>query len=234
MQALHLFVGEKSAAYLCTVIKTKTKMETRNIYNLIILDESGSMSEIAKKAVSAMNETIQGIKKAQKENPEQHYYISLVTFEGDGTHGVKTVRDRIPADRMETLKQSEYHPCGCTPLYDAMGSAICHLRECVGINDPVLVTVITDGEENSSHEFSGKTIKDLVERQREAGWSFAYIGANQDAIEVARGLNITNSVDWFATDEGAEEMTKNLRRCVSNFCEAAPTSCGDMDDLFKK
>jgi uncharacterized protein YegL len=62
-------------------------METKNIYNLIILDESGSMSSIERQAVSAINETFQSVRNAQKQNPNQNYFISLVVFEGDGVKG---------------------------------------------------------------------------------------------------------------------------------------------------
>ena len=43
-----------------------------NIYNVIILDESGSMSSIYKETLASMNEVLSGIKKNQEEFPEQH------------------------------------------------------------------------------------------------------------------------------------------------------------------
>ena len=55
--------------------------------------------------------------------------------------------------------------------------------------DRVLATVITDGMENASEEYSGKTIKALVDRLREKGWTLAYIGANQDCIEL-QGISV--------------------------------------------
>jgi len=125
-------------------------METKNIYNLIILDESGSMSSIERQAVSAINETIQGVRNAQKANPQQNYFISLVVFEGEGVKGVRTVRDRVPVENIEDIRQEEYRPGACTPLYDAMGVAISNLRKATRKEDPVLVTIITDGMENSS------------------------------------------------------------------------------------
>lgn len=54
--------------------------ETR-IYNLIILDESGSMSSIREQALSGANETLQTIRAAQQENPDDHQMISFVTFD---------------------------------------------------------------------------------------------------------------------------------------------------------
>ena len=62
-----------------------------NIYNLIILDESGSMSAIRHQAISSMNETIQTIKSAQKKYPGQKQFISIISFSGTGMEGVKLI-----------------------------------------------------------------------------------------------------------------------------------------------
>lgn len=210
-------------------------MEAKNIYNLIILDESGSMTAIERQAVSAMNETIQGVRKAQKANPEQNYFISLVVFEGDGPEGVRTVRDRVPVENIEDIKQEEYQPGACTPLYDAMGIAINALDKVTKNDDPVLVTIITDGMENSSTEFSGAAVKKIVSKKRESGWTFAYIGANQDAVEVARELEIKNALNFDATEEGTEEMGSILAESTVLFCKAAPCcSMADSDNFFQK
>ena len=47
-------------------------MKTK-IFNLIILDESGSMIGIKKEAINNVNESLQTILKAQKENPDQEH-----------------------------------------------------------------------------------------------------------------------------------------------------------------
>ena len=44
------------------------------IYNLIIIDASGSMESIYRQALTGLNETIQTIKKAQKEMPEMEQW----------------------------------------------------------------------------------------------------------------------------------------------------------------
>lgn len=215
--------------------KQNKAMEAKNIYNLIILDESGSMTAIERQAVSAMNETIQGIRKAQKTNPDQNYFVTLVVFEGDGMKGVRTVRDRVPVENVEDIKQEEYVPGACTPLYDAMGLSITNLSKVTKKDDPVLVTIITDGMENSSSEYSGSDIKHLVSKKRESGWTFAYIGANQDAVEVARELDIKNALNFDASEEGTEEMGSILAESTVMFNMAAPKCCmADSDGFFKK
>ena len=175
---------------------------TMNIYNVIILDESGSMSSIYKETLTSMNEVLSGIKKNQDEYPEQHHYVTIVTFEGNGISGVKTRRDRVPINTIEPFTEKDYRPGGCTPLYDAMGKTLNELEGLIHSDDKVMATVITDGMENASQEYSGRTIKALVARLREKGWVLAYIGANQDSIEVARDLNIGNALNFDATPQG--------------------------------
>ena len=188
-----------------------------NVYNLILLDESGSMSSIWRQALDGINETLNGIRKTQSEYPNQHQYVSIVTFEGNGVRGVKTLRDRIPVENIQNLKDDDYRPGGCTPLYDAMGLSLNYLQHCVRDEDVVLVTIITDGYENSSNEYSGQAIKTIVEKLREKGWTFAYIGANQDAVEVAKGLNIDNAMNFDATPQGTVMMCLDYESARRDF-----------------
>ncbi len=183
-----------------------------NIYNVIILDESGSMSSIYKETLTSMNEVLSGIRKDQEEHPEQRNYVTIVTFEGNGIKGIKTRRDRVPIESINDLTEADYRPGGCTPLYDAMGKTLNELEGLVRPDDRVLATVITDGYENSSEEYSGSTIKTLVTRLREKGWTLAYIGANQDAVEVAKDLNINNALNFSVCEEGVAMMGLKLKK----------------------
>ena len=47
-------------------LKDKTAMQKTQIFNVIILDRSGSMQRIRQAAVDGFNETLVGIKKAQE------------------------------------------------------------------------------------------------------------------------------------------------------------------------
>ena len=183
-----------------------------NIYNVIILDESGSMSSIYRETLTSMNEVINGIRKDQAENPEQKNFVSIVTFEGNGMKGIKARRDRVPVESVKDFTEKDYRPGGCTPLYDAMGKTLNELEGLVHESDRVMATVITDGYENSSEEYSGKTIKALVDRLRSKGWTLAYIGANQDSVEVAKELHITNAMDFCPTGAGVAMMSLKFNK----------------------
>ena len=201
-----------------------------NIYNVIILDESGSMSSIYKETISGINEVLSGIRKNQEEYPELRNYVSIITFEGDGIKGVKTRRDRVPIESIQDFTEHDYHPGGCTPLYDAMGKTLNDMESPVTPEDRVLVTVITDGYENSSTEYSGKTIVTMVDRLRKKGWTLSYIGANQDAVEVARDLHIANALSYDATPTGMVCMSMKMAKANSKFAKLTWNKFKDMVD----
>lgn len=185
--------------------------ETR-IYNLIILDESGSMSSIREQALSGANETLQTIRTAQQENPDDHQMITFVTFDtGARRHFVRTIIDTEKIENVQDLTPDQYRPYGGTPLYDAMGLSFTALRELVKEGDHVLVTVITDGFENSSHHYSAEMVKELVETLTSQGWVFTYIGANQDSGQTASAVGIRSTMDFKATQEGSEMMFRKMR-----------------------
>ena len=182
---------------------------TQIIYNLIILDESGSMQNIEEQAVSGLNETFQTISNAQKDHPEQRHFISFVTF---NSVAIREVMDRMPVDFCKKLEWTDYRPNGCTPLFDAMGQSVTELKRYVTEKDVVLVTVITDGYENASKQYRGSDIKKLVSDLKEEGWVFAYIGTNQDVDAVADEIGVRSRMNYEYSDLGAQAMFETESR----------------------
>ena len=183
------------------------------VYNLIILDKSGSMGSIANAAISGFNETVGGIRSAQERfNETQEHFVSLMIF----CNCEKTmVYDMVPVDKVKELTSKEYRPCCCTPLYDAMGISINALYKAIKDKDDAtaVVTVITDGLENASREYSGKAVKALVERMKdEEGWNFAYIGTNQDVQATSASLSIDNHMAFEDDDAGMREAWARERK----------------------
>lgn len=175
------------------------------VYNVIILDKSGSMSSIARQAVDGVNETIGSIKSAQEKNPDQEHIVTLVAFCGCE---LKSIYDNTPIAEVKPLTDRDYRPCCMTPLYDAIGTTISRVHALKSQNPEslALVTIITDGYENASREYSGKDIKALIESYKNEGWMFAYIGTDHDVEAVAASISINNTINFNKTPEGTKQM----------------------------
>lgn len=180
-------------------------MKTR-IFNLIIIDESGSMQSIKKQTIDGINETIQTTRSAQEKHEGQEHFVSLVTFNDE----VKTICDCVPVGEVKEFTSETYNPARLTALYDAIGISLNALRRKVAENEVVLVTIITDGYENASEEYIRRDIKVLIDELKAKGWVFAYIGANHDVKQAASTISISNILSFEATDEGMEDMIAKL------------------------
>lgn len=191
-------------------------MRTQKIYNLVILDASGSMARIYSQALSGVNETLATIRIAQKEHPELKQYISLASFSA-GSNFLNRIYSAVPISEARDITRKDYQLRGCTALYDAMGTCISELQQKVTHDDRVLVTIITDGYENASYTWSGAQIKSLVEELRQMGWTFTYIGADQDVERVAEEIGVRNSLRFSANAKETQAMFAKERKSRKNF-----------------
>lgn len=180
-------------------------IEQHNVYNLIILDESGSMESIKNPTIRGFNEVVQTIKEVEEKFPQQKHFISFVTFNSDDT---KLRLWNQEVSKLQLIDENLFNPSSSTPLYDAIGQSISRLKETISQNGTynVLVTILTDGEENSSRIFSQAQINSMIEELKNKSWTFAYIGANHDVITTARGMGINNTMKFEANDRDMEMM----------------------------
>ena len=174
------------------------------VYNLLILDESGSMEVVREPTIRGFNELVQSVQGLAREFPEKKQVVSLTTFNGAG------IREKLflqESSALQPLTLADYRPDSMTPLHDAIGQSVSKLRHVLSMTGAtsyqVLVTVLTDGEENASKEFTRPIIRQLIEQLKEQGWTFTYIGANHDVDRAADGLAIDNKL---AFTQNAEEM----------------------------
>ena len=94
--------------------------------------------------------------------------------------------------------------------------------------EKVLFVIITDGQENSSREYSVEKIKALIERQKERfGWEFIFLGANMDAVQTAGNFGISSdrALDYLADSEGTTLNFKVMESTITTFREK-----GTVDD----
>ena len=193
-------------------MKTKESSSKTKVYNVIIMDRSGSMWDIQRPAIQGFNEVLGGVKaSARKYTDTQEQYISLVLFDSSA---VEFVHWNADPESVPILTSKTYVPGASTPLYDAMGKTLTRLeKELRGDeNHSVVVTVITDGYENDSHEYDLAAVRALVEHLKDEGWSFAYMGTDHDVQGVSVSLSITNVIRFEKTEAETLETFRKERR----------------------
>ncbi|MBR5118746.1 MAG: VWA domain-containing protein [Muribaculaceae bacterium] len=214
---------------------TNETMNRARVYNVIILDKSGSMTSIAKQAVDGVNESIAAIKRSQEEHPEQDNVLTLVAFCGCE---IKKIYEQCPIGEVKPITPQDYQPCCMTPLYDAIGNTITAVHRLMENEKNAIasVTIITDGYENASREFTHKAIKSLIEAYKSEGWLFAYIGADHDVESVAFGLSIDNNIRFEKTKEGTRHMFSKFQECLGDYVGEVTSMMldEDLDEEVKK
>lgn len=178
------------------------------VFNLIILDESGSMSSCVKSTISGCNETINVAKQLQAANPDtQRVLMSVYAFQS-GSVPSRYLCKNIPVADARHITGRDYRSGGCTPLLDAVGSTLSELSAVAATHEDAtgIVTIITDGLENSSTHYDLRKVVSLIDRLKEMGWTFNFIGANIDVDMMSRKLHIDNKMAFSSDESGTEEM----------------------------
>lgn len=189
-------------------------MKTK-IYNLIILDESGSMQSAATATINGCNETINVIRAAQEAAPDtQEHFLSIFAFQSGASVPSRYIVKNVPAAAAVPVTAGEYRPLGMTPLYDAIGSTLTDLKISTDAHEHAIgaVTIITDGYENASHNYTGPQIAKMIAGLKELGWNFNFIGANIDVEKVAAQMNITNHMTYTSDSQGTKMMFEKESR----------------------
>ena len=193
----------------------------KRVFNLLVVDESGSMSVIRRQALTGINETLATIGKMQKAHRNLEQRITLVTF--DSNHK-NFIYDNVIPHYAKPLTEEHYNPRGATPLYDAIGTGIAKVNALAAEDDSVLVTIITDGEENCSEEYDLQMIKNLIAKLKKQNWTFTFIGTDDlDVENIALGMGIDNHLRFQEDEAGTREMFARENRARERYykCRAA-------------
>ncbi|MDE3206697.1 MAG: VWA domain-containing protein [Acidobacteriota bacterium] len=188
---------------------------TLHIY--FLLDRSGSMASIADDVIGGFNSFL-----AAQIVDGNDAVMTLVQFDSQDPHEV--LAEGLPLAEVTPLSASSFQPRGSTPLYDAMGhliadAAIRAERLVATGSDPeeILVVIFTDGQENESREYDQKKVFDLIKKHEEKGWTFAYMGANQDSYAETDMIGVApgSTQNYMADAPGTAAAYASLTHAVS-------------------
>jgi len=196
-------------ANLGAAFKPKRAGKNPNLSHIIfVLDESSSMSSCWDQTISGYNEYL----KAQKEDAEKTGIKTLVSLYKFNGYDVRSIFDRQDVAEVQPLDKNSYRPSGGTNLHDAMGGVMMKINSLLAEKkkadrESVIITVLTDGEENQSVTFRSDDIKGMVEKAEGKNWGFMFLGANIDAFHAGSTLGFnTNNTMQFSTANAAETM----------------------------
>ena len=187
---------------------------------VVIVDESGSMGSQTNDVIGGFNqflETHKGMPGTAK--------LTLVKF----NTGYSIIHNGVDIKDVAPFNNQTYYPGGGTALLDAVGRAVDEVGKRLNSTPEskkpgkVIVVIMTDGEENSSHEYTTDQIKAKIKEQQEKwNWEFTFIGADVDAWDTAQSMGIFNAAVYDVKN------TKKMYKSMSNYTASSRGFAGNM------
>ena len=180
---------------------------------IFALDKSGSMQvmeDLETGPEKIFNEFIGEQKKILPSNST----FTLYTF-SDTT---KLEWDNIPIGKVPVF--TNYYPSGMTALFDTIGKAIAHKNKDTN-KENVIFVILTDGDDNSSIEYSSSSVKKLIEKMSTMyNWKFVFLGANQDAFKSGAAIGIKDCKSFNSTPVGMSGATVHATSLIRKFTQS--------------
>ena len=155
----------------------------QNVLVNVILDKSGSMASKTNDVIEGFNAYVAGL----GEEGQVNYLFSLTLFDTQ----VAYRHVAIPLAEVKKLDSKSYQPGGNTALNDAIGITVRKVEADQPKVDKVVTVIMTDGEENSSREWTHDAVRGLIEqKEKEGSWTFVFLGAGLDAWHQGRSYGV--------------------------------------------
>lgn len=200
---------------------------------VFILDKSGSMSGLEKDSIGGYNSML-----AKQKEIDGECRITTVLF----NNNYELLHDRTDIRGVRPITEKEYQVGGTTALLDAIGSTIHKISNAEKHTaeefraEKVMFIIITDGEENSSREYSAEKVKKMIEIQKSKyDWEFIFLGANIDAVCTAErfGINEDRAMNYIADSKGTNLNFSVMSAVVSEYREKSTISEEHFDRIRK-
>lgn len=191
-------VNKKVETYAASVIDETSEIMKNSQTDLIfVIDRSGSTDGLESATCAGYNALI-------TKEQQSGFKTKVTTVLFDDV--IDTVAYRQDVNRVSSLY---YRARGNTALYDAL----CKTMESVRASQikdnaqisHTLVYIMTDGGDNCSHDYSLSSTRNLIKKYAdEYGWEFLFLGALDNAQDVANelGIDYKNSVQIEKSQEG--------------------------------
>lgn len=209
-----------------------------SVFNLIILDESGSMGGVTAQTISGCNETLNTIRSSARQHAEtMQNFVSIYAFQNGGDIKSRYLVKNAKPENVADVTAADYRPWGNTPLLDAVGSTLTELEAIADTHEDAtgIITIMTDGYENSSRLYNWQKVAAIIDRFREKGWTVNLIGADIDIDAMSKQLHV-DSANAMAYDKSCSPMMWDnfSANIASRLDEEAEFSSCDGDSIDER
>ena len=189
-----------------TRTQTRTTEDNSVVDIVYLIDRSGSMVDLMSDAIGGFNTFV---KDQQKEPGE--CYLTLIAFDTS----YDTIYDRVPIQEVSELSADRIPPRGGTALNDAVGKALSSMPGYWN----VITLIMTDGEENSSIEWTIDKVKDLVKSRVKDGWEINFVGVGIDGFAQGHlmGLSAAQIRSVAKSKQGVDAYSSVFTNSVSTY-----------------
>ena len=188
--------------------------QTNSVSSYILLDRTGSMSDIWSEALGSVNayaEAVGTVEEGEADDLETR--VTLAAFDFHEAFQFDVLRRDITAQDWQTVSDDEVSPRGMTPLFDAINRTI-SLAEADNPEKAVIV-IMTDGQENASKEVTREGARAALDRAEARGWEVVFLGAefanfaDADSVGVAATKQMAVSADALSATQ--ERLARKAR-----------------------
>lgn len=173
-----------------------------------VIDRSGSMDSVKDDAIGGFNTFLE-----EQQKQPGNAVLTYVQFDNE----YEIVHNQVDLEDVPELTESTYVPRGGTALNDAIGRTISE----VASRNPnkVIMCILTDGQENSSQEFTTEQVKEKIKEKEDEGWEFLFLSASPDAWgqSMSYGFNAQNTVTFAANSIGTQSAYHAMSDTVSMY-----------------
>lgn len=216
-----------------TTTSGQEDVSVTKIYNLVILDRSGSMLPLRGSAVLGYNGLLDVVRSAQQDHQlEQQNLVTLTLF----SDSILTIYDCDTIANIPDLLLDQYVPYGFTALLDAMGHSLTGLQERLDSlqNATAVVTILTDGWENASRNYTLENVQALVDTLKTQGVMFVYMGTNQEVELIATVLHIDNYLSFDSNPTSLQLALDSVMQASAHYYERMAQYNKDTKNMSKE
>ena len=182
---------------------------------ICILDRSTSMR-------GQQDEVIRNFNKFLEEQQSMDGKAKLTVALFDTAY--ELLYDKVNLQKAKPLNRETFNIQGATAMNDAIGKTLSRMIN----KKKAIVLIHTDGEENSSGEYSQGAVKELVDTLKKK-WEFIFVGGDINAKQTGCNLGIMRTANVSNTVYGTQNTYANFSNTTSAYRKGGLVASASVD-----